>query len=60
MEFWFSPAKLELELRKRPGVPVNPVMRETNTTDPSLLLTREQRGAIQVILLPSPDSRHQY
>ena len=39
VEFWCSPAELELELGERPDVSVSPVVTETNTTDHCLLLT---------------------
>ena len=39
VEFWCSPAELELELGERPDVSVSPVMLETNTTDHCLMVT---------------------
>ena len=39
VEFWCSPAWLELELGERPGESVSPVVRETNITDQCLQLT---------------------
>ena len=41
VEFWCSPAELELEVGERPeeSVSVSPVMRETNTTDHCLMFT---------------------
>ena len=41
VEFWCSPAELELEVGERPGenITVSPMMTETNTTDHCLMLT---------------------
>merc|ERR1719458_19097 len=40
VEFWCSPASLELEVGEMPEVSVSPVMLETNTTDHCLMFTQ--------------------